>query len=128
MPKTPAHDRFLSYLANERSAAADELENLQVNTNTWASMLEWNGDRMIHRAVICEMVDHYETFITNPLQTNLRTAFAELIDVLQQDVLRSAQYPKRSTSPMMNLVDEFRNSVRAEFLRKAYALVEQDAD
>lgn len=123
MPKTPAHDRFLNFMHNERNAAADELENYQINTATWAHNLEWNGDRMVHRAVVCEMVDHYERFMTNPRQANLRAAFVELIEELQHDVLREAQHPKRSTSPMSNLVAQVRNSVRAEFLRKAKELV-----
>lgn len=124
--KRPAYSQFLTYLGIERSLAADELEAIQINTRTWAHNLEWNGERMMRLAVICEAADHYEEILTDTKNTDLPNGFRACKAMLQRDLMHEARYPKASTSPMANLMWAVRNSVRAEFLQKACQL--EDAE
>lgn len=128
MPKSkrPAYSRFLTYLEVERTAAADELEAIQINTSTWAHNLEWNGERMMRLAVICEMADHYEAILADRNNSNLQDSFRACKAQLMKDLLHEVRYPKHSTSPMANLMWQTRNSVRAEFLDKMLAYEEDE--
>lgn len=126
--KRPAYSRFLTYLETERSAAADQLEAIQINTSTWAHNLEWNGEQMMRLAVICEAADHYEAILTDTQHANLPDGFRACKVMLQKDLLHEARWPKTSTSHMANLMWAVRNSVRAEFFQKACQFEDEEND